>query len=89
MTRTVVWLPSAEKALAAIWLDTERNEAVTEASYQIDRDLHTDAELNGTPLREGLWVIQRTPLRAVYEIIEADRLVRVVNLGLLPQDLGG
>jgi hypothetical protein len=46
-------LPSAEKALAAIWMITERNEAVTAASYQIDRDLQTDAALNGTPLREG------------------------------------
>jgi len=84
MRRTVVWLPSAEKALAAIWLDPERDEAVTEASYHLDRDLQTDAELNGTPLREGLWSIERSPLRAVYEIIEADRLVRVVNVGFLP-----
>lgn len=83
MKRTVVWLPSAEKALAQIWLDTQRNEAVVEASYIIDRDLQVDAESNGTPLREGLWAIERTPLRAVFEIIEADRLVRVVQLGLL------
>ena len=80
-----MWLPSAEKALAAIWLDTERDEAVTEASYRIERDLQIDAELNGTPLREGLWSIERAPLRAVYEIVEADWLVRVVNLGLLPK----
>jgi hypothetical protein len=46
-TRTVVWIESAESELATIWLAAGRSEAVTKASYKIDRDLRMDAERNG------------------------------------------
>ena len=49
-TWTVVWIQSAEAELATIWLAAGRSEAVTIASYEIDRDLRMDAERNGTPL---------------------------------------
>lgn len=80
--RTVVWLKAAESDLASIWLASSRAESVTRASYEIDRDLRADAELNGTPLSEDLWVIERRPLRAVFEIKVDDRLVRVVSLAM-------
>ena len=60
-----------------------RSEQVSKASYQIDRDLRFHAEEKGTPLSEGLWVIERNPLRAVFEIKEEDRLVRVVSLAIV------
>ncbi len=78
--RTVVWIESAEAELATIWLAAGRSEQVTIASYEIDRDLRIDAEKYGTPLSEGLFVIERRPLRAVFEIKAQDNLVRVVSL---------
>jgi hypothetical protein len=82
-TRTVVWIQSAEAELATIWLAAGRSEAVTIGSYEIDRDLRLDAERNGTPLAEGLFVIERPPLRAVFEIKHEDNLVRVVSLSVV------
>ena len=81
--RTVVWLKSAESELASIWLAAGRSEQVTKALYEIDRDLRDDAEQSGTPLSEGLWVIERKPLRAVFEIKDQDKLVRVVSLSVV------
>lgn len=78
-----MWLKSAESELATIWLAAGRSEQVAKASYEIDRDLRVDAEKHGTPLSEGLWVIERSPLCAVFELMDEDRLVRVVSLAIV------
>ena len=80
MLRTVVWVKSADDELATFWLATGRSEVITKASYQIEHDLRTDASGNSSDLTEGLYVIERGPLRAVPEINEGDRLVRVLKL---------
>ena len=81
--RTVVWLESAETELATIWLASSRSEQVTIASYEIDRDLRINAERDSTPLSEGLHVIERRPLRAVFEMMDQDNLVRVLSLAVV------
>ncbi len=81
--RTVVWDKLAENELGSIWLGSGRSMKITQASYEIDRDLKNDAETNGSPLAEGLWVIERPPLRAVFVIQSDDMLVRVLSLAMV------
>ncbi|MCO8120105.1 hypothetical protein NHH03_00025 [Stieleria sp. TO1_6] len=81
--RTVVWVASAERELGEIWFACGRSPKINKASHQIDRDLRDDAILHSDPLAEGLRVIERTPLRAVVELNEADMLVRVLSLSVV------
>ncbi len=81
--RTVVWDKSAEIELGNIWFACGKSEKITKASYEIDRDLRDDAAGNGSPLAEGLFVIERPPLRAVFVIQADDMLVRVLSLSVV------
>ena len=84
MTRwTVVWEESAEMTLGNIWLGAGKSPKVTEASYQIDKALRDDACKHGNPLAEGLWVIERPPLRAVFTLSDEDRLIRILSLSIV------
>ena len=53
------------------------------ASDEIDRELAVDAEKKGRPLSEGLRVYDAPPLRAVYSVDSANRLVEVCRIRLL------
>jgi hypothetical protein len=79
--RAVEWLSSAEDDLASIWLRLP-NDAITIATYDIDKDVADDAETNGVALSEGLFVINRGPLRAIFEIGDSN-IVRIVSVSLL------
>ena len=84
MTRwTVVWEESAEVMLGNIWLGTGQSQQVTEASHKIDEALKEDPHRHGKPLAEGLLVIERPPLRAVFTISDDDRMVRVLSLSIV------
>ena len=50
--RTVVWIPSAEKDLADIWLASSLRNKVTAAVDAIDLAHAQDAEAVGNPLAE-------------------------------------
>ena len=80
---TVVWEESAEGKLANIWFGTGQSLHVTESSYQIDKALKEDPRRHGKLLVEGLWVIERPPLRAVFTVSDDDRLVRVLSLSIV------
>lgn len=80
---TVAWDKSAESNLGNIWFATGQSQKVTEASFEIDRDLRSDPMRHGSPLSEGLLVIERPPLRAVFVVSEDDRLVRVLSLSIV------
>jgi hypothetical protein len=43
MNYTVVWVPSAEQELAALWMAAADRDAVTRAAHEIDQQLRTDA----------------------------------------------
>src|SRR5438094_723354 len=47
MNYTVVWVPSAEQELAALWMDAANRDAVTRAAHEIDQQLRTDAHQRG------------------------------------------
>lgn len=78
--RTVVWVSSAEAELAEIWLASASRELVTSATYAIDQALARDAESAGNPLAEGLRAFDSPPLRVLFEILDDDRLVRVLKV---------
>lgn len=80
---TVVWEKSSEVKLGSIWFGAGQSPKVTDASYQIDKALGKDPHRHGKPLSEGLWVIERPPLRAVYTVSDEDRLVRVLGLSIV------
>ena len=80
---TVVWEESAEIKLGNIWFGTGQSSKVTEASHQVDKALKTDPHRYGKALVEGLMVIERPPLRAIFTISDDDRLVRVLSLSLV------
>jgi hypothetical protein len=80
---TVAWLRDAVDELTAIWLVDDDRRAVTDAAGVIDRELALDAMAKGTPLSEGLRVLESGPLRVIFSVDEADRVVVVARLRLL------
>lgn len=80
MKYTVVWIPAAERELLSIWLSTRLRQRVTEAASLLDRALARNPYEVGES-REGTRRIAfETPLAIDFEVIEADRLVRVLAL---------
>src|SRR5262245_42939321 len=85
MTRyTVVWLKSAQDKLAQFWLDASDQQGLADAADSIDSSLANDPTSKGTHLSEGLYSLDRPPLRVLYSVSEADRLVEVADVRLLP-----
>ena len=80
---TVVREESAEIKLGNIWFGTGQSPKVTEASHQVDKALKADPHRHGKALAEGLMVIERPPLRAIFTISGDDRLVRVLSLSIV------
>jgi hypothetical protein len=58
--------------------------AVTMAQHRIDRTLRTDPLTNADAGPEGLYHLDVPPLRATFEVVDDDRLVRVLRVQLLP-----
>lgn len=84
MSYNLDWEASARNTLATIWIKATNRRAVTAAQARMDRLLATDPLRNGTPLSEGLYVLEVHPLRAVYEIDDTHKTVKVVSVGELP-----
>ena len=77
---TVVWVESAEQELASIWLAFPDRNKVSMATHEIDQALKRDAIGEGVELCEGLYAIERSPLRAIFELLSEDKIVRVVKI---------
>ena len=78
MSYTVVWTPIAEQKLAAIWNTANDSAAVTAAANEIDLFLSTKPRLCGESRGKSLRVTFAGPIGVEYEVIEDDRLVRVL-----------
>jgi len=84
MTRyTVVWPQGAQDELAELWLASSDRRAVTAAIDWLDRELGEDAPGKGIELREGLRALLVPPLRVLFVVREADRVVEVLRVRLL------
>jgi hypothetical protein len=81
---TVVWARAALAQLAACYNAAPIPNAVTAAQHRIDQMLNADPLLNADPEPEGLYSLNVPPLRVLFEVSDADCLVRVVAVKLLP-----
>lgn len=68
MKYRVEWTDEARAEVAAEYLNSKSKVAIIDASYQLDRALESDPIGNGTPLSEGMFYMDRSPLRAIYSI---------------------
>ncbi len=84
MSYDVDWDASARNTLATIWIRSTNRRAVTAAQARIDQLLTVDPLGNGIPVSEGLYAIEVHPLRALFEVIDTDKSVKVVAVGELP-----
>ena len=80
MRFTVVWQILAQADLADIWLGSQFRKSVTEAAHRIDEQLKADPQTRGEPLHEGLRALSMPPLRVIFEVNEADRIVTVLRV---------
>lgn len=68
MKYTVEWTDEARSEVASEFVDGSDKVAIIDAAYQIDRALESDPIGNGEPLSDGMFYIDRPPLRAVYSL---------------------
>ena len=80
MKGTVLWVPSAEQELVAIWLEHGDRDRVTAAADEIDRRLRRDPENQGESREEGLRILLVAPLGVDFEIRAEDRKVQVLSV---------
>ena len=80
MNYSVIWVPSAEDQLAAIWIASVRQAAVTAAADRIDQLLGTAPNGVGESRADGYRVLIDLPLVAYYQVADAERLVRVLRV---------
>jgi hypothetical protein len=83
MNFTVNWDDDALASLAAIWTIASDRPAVNNAQGRIDYLLAVNPVGNSKPRSEGLHVIEVHPLRVLFEVSEAEQLVRVVSVARL------
>lgn len=78
MTYNVVWVPHAERKLTSIWLQSPRRGMITLAANELDRSLRFHPDQVGESRDGNRRIAFETPLAIEFEVIEADRLVRVL-----------
>jgi hypothetical protein len=84
MIYTVSWTLVAQEQLAEVWLASKRRNAVTAASYEIERILRDNPDLVGRHRFDTLREFLSPPLGIEFEVIEADRIVHVLSVWELP-----
>jgi len=78
MTRyTVTWHPEAENELTTLWLSAEDRSEITAAVQAIDLALVSDAATKGVEIAEGLRAFLAPPLRVLFVMHDADRVVEI------------
>jgi plasmid stabilization system protein ParE len=77
---TVVWTPSAEASLTAIWLSSRHRSQLSEAALRIE-SLLADAPAGlGESRSAGVRVLLQDPLGIEFSVSEADRRVDVISV---------
>jgi hypothetical protein len=81
MTRfTVVWHADATDELARLWIAATDRQALRSAADAIDYELAVDAPLKGSGIPDSLRQLTVAPLRVLFAVSEADRMVRVLEV---------
>ena len=76
----VIWLASAERALAWYFNDADDKRPVTHAANQIDRVLRHSPQDVGESRGGNLRIMFEKPLAVTYRVIEADQMVKVTHV---------
>ena len=85
MTYTVLWRPSAERALTEIWLNAGDRQAVTDAADAIDSLLRTVPLEVGESRVADVRVLIVFPLSVYYDVHQEDRTVAVWAVWRVPK----
>ncbi len=81
MTRyTVVWSKGAQDESMEIWMAAQDRRDVTAAIDAMDRQLAVDASLQGIEIREGLRALVVPPIKVLFSVREADRIVEIAKV---------
>ena len=84
MKYKVGWEEDARSEVAAEFVAGNDKVAIIDASYQIDRALESDPIGNGVPLNDGMFYIDRPPLRAIYSIDAEFKRVDIGRIRRIP-----
>ena len=78
MTRfTVIWHREAEGELVELWLSASDRNEISAAVQSIDVALSSDAKTKGESVAEGLRSFSAPPLRILFAVLNADRVVQI------------
>jgi hypothetical protein len=79
---TVVWAVDAEEKLAAIWANASEREEIGDAANTLDGQLARNPAALGESRPNGQRIAHCLPLGIRFQVIEDDRLVRVLTVWL-------
>jgi hypothetical protein len=77
---TVVWLPDAESELAAIWVASAQQAAVTRAAAELDRRLAANSPAEGESRPNGRRITFEPPLAVIFRVYPATATVTVTRV---------
>jgi plasmid stabilization system protein ParE len=77
---TVTWTPAALDELARMWNEAADRDAVAAASNEMDRLLASVPNLQGESRGGNIRILFVGPIGADYEVLDADRIVRVLTV---------
>ncbi len=80
MTYTVLWTPTAEEGLAAIWLRSGERRQIALAAHVIDAALREDAHVQGESRAGKVRILFAPPLGAKFEVLVEDRVVYMLGV---------
>jgi hypothetical protein len=80
MNYTVVWLPDAERELAAVWVASSRQADVTTAAVELDRRLAQSGPNVGESRSDNNRITFEPPLAILFRVDLAARTVYVVRV---------
>lgn len=80
MSYTVIWLNSAERELARLWLDAAARDEISAAAFEIDRLLRDDPEGQGESRSKTGRILFVHPLAILCEVVKDDRKVFVQHI---------
>ena len=81
MNYTAHWTNAALDELAEEYLAAPDRNAVTAASHQLEQEVAADPHGRGIPRRGGPgYMAAEPPLCIEYEVIEADKTVRILHV---------
>lgn len=80
MSYTVRYLPDAEQELAALWMDSNKRNAVTQAAHRIDQQLQRAPDQLGESRPHDCRIFFDPPLGVLFRVIVSSQLVEVVHI---------